>query len=429
MERPQRPCGWCGKQGAPVRCTCKGESYCDAECQLASWLTHKKQCSVHLSRDLVSQRSKFGHDAVEIGKASWDVGKIFMSQGRYEEAEVSLLEAERIYRLPELSGACVQRQVPSLACTLHSLGSLYYNQGKYVDADERLKDALQMFQSISYHDHLEVANVHNSLDATHMACGKMDLAAEQFEQARAIHLVHHNREHLAALNNLGVLHTKNGELDKAIEIYVLALSMWRSQHSNDPESWQAQRGVATTLLNISDIHIQQNMLDEAMEKINEALALFRRLHGEKSPEAATALCKVGDIYRKQGKLDEALKVYNKALRYRQRALGNGNADVATSITKVAVIHMDQGHLDEALVLLEQAAGIQRVAVGDHQLSLCGTCTYIWNCCGLLGDHSKALASLREVHRIFSSIASPDEVMEIAEMVQAHERLIARLGEQ
>jgi tetratricopeptide (TPR) repeat protein len=430
VEKPKRPCGACGKLGAPVRCPCKGESYCNATCQKARWLKHKTKCSVHLSRELVSQRSEFGDDAVERGRASWKVGQIFMSQGRYEEAQVSLLEAERIYRLPGLFGACV----PSLAGTLHSLGCLYQNQGKYVDADQRFKDALLMFDSIS--DDLEVANVHNSLGATHMACGKMEQAAEQFEKARAIHLVHPNREHLAAvavavLNNLGVLHTKNGELDKAIDTYGLALSTWRSQleQSNDPESSDAERGVATTLLNISQTLIQQNMLDEAMKNVDEALPLFRRLHGEKSPEAATALCQVGDIYRKQGKLDEALKVYNKALRYRKRLLGNGNADVATSITKVAVIHMDQGHLDEALVLFEQAAGIQRVAVGDHRLSLCATCTYIWNCCGLLGDHSKALASLREVHRIFTSIASPDEVMKIAERVEAHERLIARLGGQ
>ena len=43
----QPTCASCGKEGARMRCTgCGGKTvYCDKECQLADWKTHKKECS------------------------------------------------------------------------------------------------------------------------------------------------------------------------------------------------------------------------------------------------------------------------------------------------------------------------------------------------------------------------------------------------
>jgi tetratricopeptide (TPR) repeat protein len=230
---------------------------------------------------------------------------------------------------------------------------------------------------------------------------------------------------LALLNNLGVLYFKNGELDKAMEIYVRLLSLWKTKLCNHPAySARSRRiGVGNALLNISHVLIDQGMLVEAMCNLDEALQLLRAVHGEKSTEAAAVLCLVGDVYRKQGKLDESLKVYNTALRHRHRALGKNHEVVASSWTKLALVLEDQGYVQDALNLFEYAVGKQREALGDDHLEVAYTCQFICSCCRKLGHLDKLLASMRETLRIFTLIGSPEEVTIFAEKVQVCERLV------
>jgi tetratricopeptide (TPR) repeat protein len=421
MERPRRPCISCGRHNAPFRCPCKAQSYCGAECQKASWLTHKKKCSVFLSSDLVAKRTEFGDDAVEVGKASRGIGKVFMGQEQFKDALKSFQRAERIYRL-------LYGELADVADISRLLGMIYHRQGQYEVARKKFKDALRIFRSVYGRNHFEVASTLNSFGATDIALGKKDKAAEKFRLALAmvqpITLPQECALALALLNNLGILHAQDGLLDKAMKNYVQVLRLWRSRLAKGPESSAINRmGVGTALLNIAHVLIEKEQLDEAMSHLDEALQLLRRVHGEKSTEAATVLCLVGDVYRKQCKRDEALQVYRRALRHRKRILGERHELVGYSMSKVAQIHMDRGYFAEALILFECAEGIQRGAVGSDHWEVACTCQSIAFCYRRLGDLDKCLASIRESLRIVTLTGSPEEVAKFAEKVQFCESLV------
>jgi tetratricopeptide (TPR) repeat protein len=421
VEKPKRPCGACGKLDAPVRCPCKAESYCGAKCQQASWKRHKEGCTVFLSEDLGSKRTVLGDDHFEVGSANMDVGRICLDQGQYEVAERSFLEAGRIFRL--VYGEVSARH----AQTLQHLGGVYHHQGKYEVSRKMYKDALLINQHLELH--LDEADCLVSIGVLDTCVGKFNKAVEKFTAARRIH-DDHPADNLSpasvsgrvnVLNNLGVLHGRGGEHDKAFECLDQALRTWTL--ITDPQyARNRDDGVAFALLNMAGILFEQECLDQALIKIDEALPLLRRLHGEKSPEAATALIQLGDIYRKQGKFDQSLNVYSKALRHRQRAVGKSHIDVATTMQRVANLHMDQEHFDEALVLLECAERIQRDVCGNDSVEVVDTCVGISQCCKKLGDNLKWYATMREALRIRALSGTTDEVIRHVETLQEWDRL-------
>jgi hypothetical protein len=96
---------------------------------MAAWMTHKAVCTVFLSKELVVKRKEHGEDAAEVGDASIEFGIIFSDQGRFVDAERSLLEAERITRLIT---RLVDGRETVLTAVLHNLRVVYERQGRYV---------------------------------------------------------------------------------------------------------------------------------------------------------------------------------------------------------------------------------------------------------------------------------------------------------
>jgi tetratricopeptide (TPR) repeat protein len=217
------------------------------------------------------------------------------------------------------------------------------------------------------------------------------------------------------LVNLGNVYSHIGMVDKAIDNFTLALSM-RGKMSDT--------NLAATLINLADLLIKQGKLEEAMDHLDEAIAILRRVHGEKSAHVAQALTEVGEIYRRQGKFDESEKVQNKALRYLRRGLGNGHIYVAMSLVQLAAVHMHRTReqWSEALVLLNEAAGIKCGSLGDEHPDLGYIYHNMATCKGQLRDIAGALASVREAHRIFSIFCTSDsiEVQDAAAAVGRYE---------
>jgi len=336
MELPS-PCAACGTHGAQKRCQCHTQRYCNETCQHLVWKTHRKRCPWQLSKKKIHIQRAHGNDSEKLLVVDIVLGEIFGQHGRLDEAEKSLLDAERISKMVLGDG-------PSAGVVLN-LANLYQKQGKYEKAVEKYNEALTINRCFEHNEGL--ANSLHGLGTVFQARGQLHEAAEKYEEAKEIYLVCSSDKVRVVLGDLGSIHQQNGMFDKAMMAYTEALELERLVCSPVSPLLNSQN-TSCLLLNIASVLVNQDRLEEAVTHTIEARRIICEIHGKKSAEAAVTLVRLGQIYIKQGKIEESLTQHHKALRYRRRALGDCHEGVANSLCHIAEILQGTGQLLEAL---------------------------------------------------------------------------------
>lgn len=107
--------------------------------------------------------------------------------------------------------------------------------------------------------------------------------------------------------------------------------------------------------------------DRAENMDRSALAIYQKLAGANSREAAAVLDELGLALISQGKPSEAEGAERQSLEIRRRLFGNENAEVATSLHDLAHAEMDAGKWSEAEALTRESLAIRQKLFGDDSL--------------------------------------------------------------
>jgi tetratricopeptide (TPR) repeat protein len=194
---------------------------------------------------------------------------------------------------------------------------------------------------------------HNQLGIVYTKQGKLDEAIEEYKKVLLI-----NPNNARALFNLGETYNKQGKLNEAVEGYKKALSInpnqvlalinlgvaYHKQEKLDEAIEEYKKALlinpnyAPALSNLGEAYRKQGKLDEAIEEYKKALLI--------NPNYALGLSNLGEAYRKQGKLDEAVEEYKKALLI--------NPNYALALSNLGEVYNEQGKLDEAVEVFKKA---------------------------------------------------------------------------
>lgn len=142
------------------------------------------------------------------------LGRVYTSQGRFEDAEKAYKEA---LRLKKKSLGKRHREVP---VTLNNLADLYYVWGKTEETESLYRDALDVNRRDQRN--VEVCRSLNGLALIHNQRSEFVQAEELLKQAIALHEKGERREHpflATALVNLGILYTNLGRYTEAEEVF------------------------------------------------------------------------------------------------------------------------------------------------------------------------------------------------------------------
>jgi NB-ARC domain. len=127
---------------------------------------------------------------------------------------------------------------------------------------------------------------------------------------------------------------------------------------------QSQTGVGLSLW-IGRYHSARGLYPLARVAHEQALALARRLLGERHPDSLTCMGSLAETLRIEGDLAGARALQENVLAAHRELLGDGHPRTLTSLHNLAVILSNQGNPAGARALKEQVLEISREVLGDR----------------------------------------------------------------
>ncbi|PIP54973.1 MAG: hypothetical protein COX07_02435 [Bacteroidetes bacterium CG23_combo_of_CG06-09_8_20_14_all_32_9] len=239
-----------------------------------------------------------------------------------------------------------------LAISCRYIGTIYLYQGLYDKAIEYYLKSLKITKEIG--DKKEMAKCYNNIGMVHDNEGSYDKAIEYYFKSLKIfeELSKQNEDILLkgeakkgmsqCYNNIGIVHTKHHNYDKAIEYYFKSLKIFEElskQQGNAVLSREAKKGMAQCYNNIGNVHYYQGSYDNAIEYYLKSLKIKEELNDKKG--MSNCYNNIGGIYIIQSSYDKAIESYLKSLKIREE-LGdeNGIAQVWSNISELHITLAD-----------------------------------------------------------------------------------------
>jgi len=222
-----------------------------------------------------------------------------------------------------------------------------------------------------------------------------------------------SNEYAAILNNLAILHKTQNNFDEAFEKYEEALQIYRQLAETDTLIYQPF--VAITLNNMALLHVDQKNFDIAVKEYEEALQIRRKFAKTNSQtylnDVAKTLNNLAILHADQNNFNEALKKFEEALQiHSQLAETNPKAylpDLAMTLNNLAILHKTQNNSDEALKKYEEALQIHsQLAVTNPLAYLPYVAATLVNFAGLhvaKGELEEALGKAENSTKIYREL--------------------------
>ena len=165
---------------------------------------------------------------------------------------------------------------PELAASLARIANLYFDQGRYSEAEPLYLRSLHINQQQLGADHPDTAT---------------------------------------SLSNLALLYSSQERYSEAKSLYL------RSLYINQQQLGADHPDTATSLNNLAGLYLSQGRYGEAEPLFLRSLEISEQQLGADHPDTATSLNNLAGLYRLQGRYSEAEPLYSQALQILEKTLG------------------------------------------------------------------------------------------------------------
>ncbi len=271
-----------------------------------------------LDEAVTTQRNAGAPQAAALSHSLMHMGDLQMLQAQYDIAEKAYRDAITI---ESAQPDDPQRQI-DLAATMHGLGTLQQQQGRFTDAEHTLRQALEKQKKLYGDSHGDIART---------------------------------------LKDIARVMADAGSLNDAIPVMRSALDMQRKLRGSEPHP-----DTAEALSDLALLLEEHGDYDEAEALFRESIDMNRLLLGAKHPEIATGLQNLGSVQFDKGDLQQAEATFRQALAMRQELLGSAHPDIAVTLNNLAFVLYDRGRTQEAMATERESLDMyRRLFPGDH----------------------------------------------------------------
>lgn len=324
----------------------------------------------------------------QLGHAFLHLGTAFWWQGKYTEADKQAQQALKIFN--DLHDDAGQGD------TYYLLGETATSTGNYSDAETYLTEALKIFRKLAIPG--REASLLNDLGLLMSHQQKYILADAYHAQALEIYTRIGDRKGTGkVVNNIGVLHHVLGRYREAQQAYSQALLISRESGDRQEE--------AIALNNLGEVLLRQEIYEEAKTTFEKALTIEREL-GIRYFEAHTFTV-YGETLLALQEQTTAEEVFRQVMALRKE-LGQDFLATAPNLG-LAVAAAQRGEKKEALHFLNEAlAVLEKFGANGYEDPL----SIYWGCYALLNefDDPRAGQILQTAHTILNEqiTSLPDE---------------------
>jgi CHAT domain-containing protein/tetratricopeptide (TPR) repeat protein len=336
------------------------------------------------------------------------LARLYMSVGRYRDAEPLFAEAVRSLR--DDWGGEDFRTID----TRHAQGANLLELGKYEEAEEVLVASLRVLRERFPKDP-GTAVALNTLCVLYRRTGRYKDATPLYED-----LIEMSREtfgaespeYLLMLNNAALFFDELGQRDRARQLYETALSGVESSIGLD-HTYRAR-----IVGNLALIHSDEGDHEKALEMQREACDLWREAVGELHHYHLMALHNLGLEQSSVGHVGEAIETLQRALSLKVEGLGPNHPSCAVTMTALATVYDKAGRFDEAIALHERSAAARRLSLGDHHPALAralANLAYVYWRRGDIGPARSRFIEALDIHRallrdLFPGLTEPERAL-------------------
>ncbi len=285
-----------------------------------------------------------------------DLGKLYVDQYRYDEAQHLLMRALTI---------CENAATPDplgRGNILNNLAVICREQGRYEEAERLYRSALEILERGLGEDHPEFGRTLNNLAGVYV--DRDDVEADKvLSRALAVKEKTLGPDHpnLAyTIENLAVVQNNLGNHLESEALHLRALEIREKTLGTEHPD------VALSLHGLATVCRHQARYDEAEALLKRAAAIWEKTLDPGHPHVAHGFNGLALVYREQGRYDEAEALHLRALAIFENAVGQDHIYVATCLHELARLYRRQDRDDEAEDLLARALAIREKALGpDH----------------------------------------------------------------
>ncbi len=226
---------------------------------------------------------------------------------------------------------------------LSRLGSAWHDLDRGQKAKDYYEKALHLQKKIYGEDHPDVALIYHGIGVALRDLGDAREAMDYFDRALKIRLKAYGEQHL----------------DVAQSFQSIGVAWW--------DIWKALDGLEK-IINIE-------LLEKSKKYYENALMIYRKIHGENQADVARCYSGIGIVIRGApfgifGDAQQALEFHYRALKIRKEIYGEKHPDIAESYNNIGAILADLGDLKEAEVYLEKALRLfEQIYEEDHHETL------------------------------------------------------------
>lgn len=331
----------------------------------------------------------FGEESLESALSLSSLGELDYVRGRFSEAEVKLRKALSLH---ESLDSGVHTDV-ALAC--NNLATALRALRKFDEAETLHLRALDLRRRSDGSGPL-VAESLNNLAGVDMARGRFLLAQSRLSEALEIrrHTLGESHPLVAqTLANLATAHMQAGDFDAAEAPLREAIRLFRLiPNTTESELARAQRHLAEILRS-------RGRLDEAQSLLEDTLTILTRLHGPDHLHLTFTHESLATLSEVRGDHTAAERHWREALRIRESLLPVGHASRLAAAAGLGRLLMNSDRAEEGLpLLLEAAEGYGVELASDHPRRLAVNISTA-TCLLMLNRFDEAESMLREAWEV------------------------------
>ena len=305
---------------------------------------------------------QWGEDSPKLASLYGQLGEAYRQQIKQGHYTMFGKEAIRAEQLLQKAINQSSPQSESLVENLNNLAYIYYDQGKYRDAELLMERVLKLRKSLLGSNHPDIAQSLNDLAELYRIQGKYAEAEPLCHRSLAIREKQLGEDHLdvaSSLNRLANLYSNQGKYAEAEHLYLRSLAIRKKQLGEDDPD------VSSSLNNLANLYKAQGKYAEAEHLYLRSLAIREKQLEEHHPYFASSLNNLANLYYAQGKYEEAELLYWRSLAIMEKQLGESHPSVASSLNNLALLYKSQGKYAEAEPLYQRAIAILLEKLGEN----------------------------------------------------------------